>query len=246
MPGAIISSFAARHRPPARSPALAPSTRSICSRGSPPGRSNVGVPRRLRWWTPRRPGRGRHRSPCRCVRAGRPAHAPRWSAIRGRSGWPRAPPPARLKAASKARATGCAGTRTATLSRPASARSATPPPGRLGSTSVSGPGQNAAASRSAAASKRAEPSRRVGVRHMGDQRIEAGPAFGRIETGDGLAIAGIGAEAVDGLGRKRDQPALAKAARCRLDRWRARLHYPRSRLGSHLSLKLAAFREPGL
>ena len=60
-----------------------------------------------------------------------------------------------LNAVSKACATAWAGTRTATLSRPASARSDTPLPGRFGSTRVSGPGQNAAASASAAASKRA-------------------------------------------------------------------------------------------
>ena len=71
------------------------------------------------------------------------------------------------KAASKARATGCAGTRTATLSSPASARSATPQSGRFGSTSVSGPGQNAAASFSAAASKRASRARGFDVRRHG-------------------------------------------------------------------------------
>ena len=122
-----------------------------------------------------------------------------------------APPPGPSKAASRARATGCAGTRTATLSRPASARSATPQSGRFGSTSVSGPGQNAAASFSAAASKRPSAARGVDAADMGDQRIEARPALGGIEPGDGLAIAGIGAEPIDGLGRERDQPAGGKA-----------------------------------
>ena len=57
-------------------------------------------------------------------------------------------------AASSARATGWSGTRTAIVSRPAVARSATGQPGACGSTSVSGPGHSAA-SRSAAASNRA-------------------------------------------------------------------------------------------
>ena len=60
--------------------------------------------------------------------------------------------------------------------------------------------------------------RGVDVGDMGDQRIEGRPALGRIEPGDGLAVAGVGAEPVDGLGRKRDQPAGGKAARRGLDR----------------------------
>ncbi len=125
-------------------------------------------------------------------------------------------------ALSKACATGCAGTRTAMLSSPASARSATPQSGRFGSTSVSGPGQNAAASRAAAASNWASRLRRLDVRDMGDQRIEGRPALGGVEAGDGLAVARVGAEPIDGLGRKRDQPALAKAGGCGLDRLRRR------------------------
>ena len=54
-----------------------------------------------------------------------------------------------------ARATGWAGTRTAMVSSPAVARSATAQSVVLGSTSVSGPGQNASASLVAVASKRA-------------------------------------------------------------------------------------------
>ena len=60
--------------------------------------------------------------------------------------------PSRLRMPS---ATGCCGTRTAMLSRPAVASSATGQPARFFSTSVSGPGQNAAASFSAAASNTA-------------------------------------------------------------------------------------------
>ena len=53
-------------------------------------------------------------------------------------------------AASSARATGCAGTRTATVSSPAVTSGESPAPARSGSTSVSGPGQNASERRSAA------------------------------------------------------------------------------------------------
>ena len=84
-----------------------------------------------------------------------------------------------------ASATGCCGTRTAMLSRPAVASSATGQSARFCRTSVSGPGQNAAASFSAAASNTA--SRRAAARSddMGDQRIERRPALGGVEPRDG-------------------------------------------------------------
>ena len=129
-----------------------------------------------------------------------------------------APLPALPKVLSKARATGCAGTRTATVSRPARARSATPQSGCFASTNVSGPGQNAAASFSAAGRENAHAPGGVDIRNVGDQRIEGGASLGRIKPGDGLAIAGIGAQPVDRFGRKGDQSAGGKAARCGLDR----------------------------
>ena len=64
------------------------------------------------------------------------------------------------------------------------------------------------------------------VRDMRDQRIERRAALGRVEPGDGLAIAGVGAEPVDGLGRKGDETAGRKAARGRLDRVRDRPSKP--------------------
>ncbi len=95
-----------------------------------------------------------------------------------------------------------------------------------------------------------EPARGVHAGDMGDQRIEARPALGGVEPGDGLAIAGVGAEPIDGLGRERDQPAGGKAGGRRRDRRRdlvaLGLQHPRSRFGSHRTLKLAALREPGL
>ena len=61
-----------------------------------------------------------------------------------------------------------------------------------------------------------EPSqfaRRRGARHMRDQGIEGGAAFGGIKPCNRLAVAGVGAEPVDGLGRERDQPAGGQYAR---------------------------------
>ena len=113
------------------------------------------------------------------------------------------------------RATGCAGIRIATVSSPAVARSATAQSGVLGSTSVSGPGQNASASAVAVGVKTGDLPRRGEIADMGDQRIEGRPALGLVEAGDRGRIGGIGAEAVDGLGRERDQPALGQATRRR-------------------------------
>ncbi len=75
--------------------------------------------------------------------------------------------------------------------------------------------------------------RRVNVRDMGNQRIERRASFGRIEAGHRLAIAGIGAEPVDGFGRKGDEAAGGKAARRCLGRLTISLQNPRSRLGGH-------------
>ena len=62
-----------------------------------------------------------------------------------------------------------------------------------------------------------KPARGIDAADMGDQRIKSRPAFGGIEPGDGFAVAGIGAEPIDGLGRERDQPAAGKAGGCGLD-----------------------------
>ena len=55
-----------------------------------------------------------------------------------------------------------------------------------------------------------DPPRGVEVADMGDQRIERRPALGLVEPRNRRRIGGIGAEAVDGLGRERDQPAFAQ------------------------------------
>ena len=64
-------------------------------------------------------------------------------------------PAARRRPAARACATGCAGTRSATVGRSAVTSGDSPAPARSGSTSVSGPGQNAAASASARSSNTA-------------------------------------------------------------------------------------------
>ena len=51
------------------------------------------------------------------------------------------------------------------------------------------------------------------VEHMRDQRIERRPALGGVEPRHRRAVGGVGAEAVDGLGRKRDQAAVGEADR---------------------------------
>ena len=61
------------------------------------------------------------------------------------------------------------------------------------------------------------------VRDMRDQWVEGRPAFRLVKPGNGLAVGGIGAEPVDGFGRKRHKTALC-AARGRL--------FPRPSVGS--------------
>ena len=125
------------------------------------------------------------------------------------------------------RATSWLGTRTAMLSRPAVASSATAQPARFFSTSVSGPGQNFAASRLAAASNTASRSAASEVGHMGDQRVERGAALGGVEPRDRLAVGRVGAEPVDRLGRERHQPAGGKARGCVGDGADLRRDHPR-------------------
>jgi hypothetical protein len=51
-----------------------------------------------------------------------------------------------------------------------------------------------------------------------DERIEGGPALGFVDRRHRPSVAGVGAEAVDGLGRKGDDGALAQQPGGRLDR----------------------------
>ena len=99
------------------------------------------------------------------------------------------------------------------VASPAVARSAIGQSGCRCSTSVSGPGQNAAASRCAmSASARPRRAAAADIRHMHDQRIEARPPLGLEDRRHRPRVGGIGAEAVDGLGRKRDEARRAAGA----------------------------------
>ena len=53
----------------------------------------------------------------------------------------------------------------------------------------------------------------VGSGHVADQRIELRPSLGFEDGGDGAFVGGVAAQAVDGLGREGDQPALENEAR---------------------------------
>ena len=99
------------------------------------------------------------------------------------------------------------------MSSPAVARSATGQSIVFGSTSVSGPGQNAVGKRGRLGVEAGNPPRGLDIPDMGDQRIERGPALGLVEMRDRRRIGGVGAEAIDGLGRERDQPACGENAR---------------------------------
>ena len=122
------------------------------------------------------------------IRSIRPARSLcTWAAVVGET-WPErlaegattGPPKARRMS----RATGCAGIRIATVSRPAVARSATAQCSVFGSTSVSGPGQNASASARRGGVEAGDLPRGGDIADMGDQRVEGGPALGLVEAGD--------------------------------------------------------------
>lgn len=49
---------------------------------------------------------------------------------------------------------------------------------------------------------------------MSDQRVEGWPTLGGVNARNGRRIAGVGAQAVDGLGREGDQPACGEDFRC--------------------------------
>jgi hypothetical protein len=61
---------------------------------------------------------------------------------------------------------------------------------------------------------------------MHDERIEARPALGGEDRGDRAVAGGIAAEAIDGLGRERDQLALAQGAGGVADLAQGRLDAP--------------------
>ena len=190
----------------------------MAARGTPPGRSSAGSPRQATMVDSTPTGV----APPSMIRSMRPRRSAStcWAVV-GETCPERLAEGAttgRPKAMRMSRATGWSGTRTAMLSRPAVARSATAQVGAFGSTSVSGPGQSAAASRSAVASNCASFRAAARSRDMGDQRIERGSALGVIEARHRDAVLRVSAKAIDGLGRKGDEPAGRKAARRGRDR----------------------------
>ncbi len=75
------------------------------------------------------------------------------------------------------------------------------------------------------AGARVEDGERLGLgqtRHMHDQRVEARPALGGKDRGDGMVVRRIAAEPVDGLGRKGDEAARRAAMPRRARSFRVR------------------------
>ena len=139
------------------------------------------------------------------------------SARHGRTDWPRARPPARRTlSADRARSGGPA--RAPRSSRARRSRAPTPGNHPLRQHQGQRAGPEHAGEQLCSSEKRASASAAPRVRHMRDQRIEARAAFGRIKPRDRRAIGGVGAEAVDRLGRERHQPAVGEHARRRRDR----------------------------
>jgi hypothetical protein len=62
------------------------------------------------------------------------------------------------------------------------------------------------------------------IRHMHDQRIEGRPLLGGIKPRHRCIVGGIGAEAVDRFGWKRDEAAGCQHGSCLFDRGGARPH----------------------
>ena len=116
-------------------------------------------------------------------------------------------------------ATGCAGTRRATVGPPAAASATTPPsPSRRATTSVSGPGQKARGE----ALGRVRPgggdlARGARVCDVHDERVARGPALGRVDRAHGVGVVGAGAEAVHRLGGEGDEAPPTDPLRCARD-----------------------------
>ena len=163
-----------------------------------------------------RPGRRRRRAPRRCGRRGRRGRAPRVVGLTAPEGLAEGAASGPPKAASRRRASGCAGTRSATVGRPAVA-------------SVGEAGVGAARQHQR---QRARPEAAASARGLGREARRARSAAARSATwtisglnagrplaakmrGDRAIVAGVGAEAVDRLGREGDELARARAARRR-------------------------------
>ena len=197
-----------------RSASLRPSTASI-SLAREPARPQQQRPLeaaddgriQVRHWPDRRRRSGRS------CRRDRLPHAAPWSARHGRTRWRKARPPACRRLQRMSRATGCAGTRTAMVSSPAVASSATGQSGGARQHQRQRPRPEFRRELFGVGIELGDPARGGEVGDMGDQRIERRPSLGEVEPRDRLGIGGVGAEPVNGFGRERDEPALGKAAR---------------------------------
>ena len=129
------------------------------------------------------------------------------------------PPP---NARSSASATGWSGTRSATVGSPPVTSSGTR--SVRGSTRVSGPGQNVAASARASGVTVGRPvGELVDRRQVHDHGMVGGPALHRVEPPERVGRRRVGAEAVDGLGREGDEAAAAQHLRGACDLGGSRL-----------------------
>ena len=170
------------------------------------------APRNIRrWWIRRRPRPRRRRRSGRSARRGRSAHGRPWSARHGPTDWPMAPPPARRTRAGSPARPGARGPG----SRPCRARRwrGRPPRNRRfwATPASAGPARTPRPAPAPWHRSGRSAARRARSPTWAISGLKAGPALGLIEPRDGGRIGGIGAEAVDGLGRERDQAALGQA-----------------------------------
>ncbi len=96
------------------------------------------------------------------------------------------------------------------VSSPAVARSETGQPGAFGRTSVQRSRPERLGQVQAPLVETGNLTGCFQVTDMGDQGIERWPALGRVEPGDRTRIGCVRAQAIDGLGRERDQPAVRR------------------------------------
>ena len=151
------------------------------------------------------------------------------------------------KAASNARATGCAGTphRDAVEPRERQIGDAAVRP--LWQHQRQRPGPERGGQLARRRHRNTRGGARLDAADMGDQRIEAGPALGGVEPGDGLAVAQRRRRARR-RSRSGTRPARRRQGSARLPRSTSviGLHHPRSRLGGHYCSHACALEGPWL
>ncbi len=113
-------------------------------------------------------------------------------------------------ASSRSWATGSAGTRSATVSSPAQARSETGESAARASTSVSGPGQNASAKSFGARVEHGQALRAGARANMHNQGIEARPLLGGEDARHRMVVCRVRAQSIDCLGGERHESPRAQ------------------------------------